>query len=312
MQPIDGIHHISLITGDARRNVDFYARVLGLRLVKRTVNQDDPGVYHLFYADEHGSPGADITFFEYPGARPGRAGAGMIASIVHRVADEAALEFWSDRLGREGIEVQRGPGWLRFRDPEGMQHELSAVASSDPPLIAEHGEIPRELSLRGFEAVRALVAEPEPSEAMVGEVLGFVRRGEHDWEARGERRGARIVFEHASVPGVPGAGTVHHVAWSVLRADQARWRARVLAAGARATPVIDRHYFESVYFREPGGILYELATLDGAGYAVDEDPAHLGESLSLPPFLEARRPWIEARLSPLPDTRAWRPAPARS
>ncbi len=133
MNPIDGIHHITLITGDAPANVDFYVRVLGLRLVKKTVNQDDPGVYHLYYADEHGSPGADITFFEYPGATPGRAGAGMITTIVHRVGSEAALDFWAERLAGEGVATDRQPDRLRFADPEGMHHELGVFDRPDRP-----------------------------------------------------------------------------------------------------------------------------------------------------------------------------------
>jgi len=173
MRAIDGIHHITLITGDARSNVDFYARVLGLRLVKKTVNQDDPSVYHLFYSDEQGSPGADITFFEYPGAQAGRAGAGMISRIVHRVGSEAALDFWSERLTGEGVALAREPGWLRFADPEGMGHELAVIQTSDEPLTARSKEVPAEHALQGFEAVHALVADPARSEALLGEALGF-------------------------------------------------------------------------------------------------------------------------------------------
>jgi glyoxalase family protein len=310
MNPIEGIHHITLITGDAPRNVDFYARVLGLRLVKKTVNQDDPGVYHLFYADENGSPGADITFFEYPGAAPGRPGAGMISRIVHRVASEQALDFWQERLGAEGVSTQREPGRLRFADPEGMGHELAVVTTTDTPLIAAHLDIAAEFALQGFEAVRALVADPARSEALLAQVLGFSERDTDDWEARGAERGGRILFEQSSERGFPGAGTVHHVAWSVLNAEIEDWQRHVTAAGAHATPVIDRFYFRSVYFREPGGILYELATLDGAGFASDEAPEAMGQGLSLPPFLESRRGQIEPRLTPLPDTRPWRPAAA--
>ncbi|HZE04072.1 MAG TPA: VOC family protein [Solirubrobacteraceae bacterium] len=309
MQPIEGIHHISLITGDAPANVDFYARVLGLRLVKKTVNQDDPSVYHLFYADEHGSPGADITFFEYPGARRGRAGAGMVTSIVHRVGSEEALDFWQERLSAEGVAVQRLPGRLRFADPEGMAHELAVIQTEDRPLTAAHTEVPQPFALQGFEAIRAAVADPARSEALLSGVLGFTERSTGDWEARGARRGGRIIFERRAERGLPGAGTVHHVAWSVLAREIERWQAHVTQAGARATPVIDRFYFQSVYFREPGGILYELATIDGAGFAADEDPDALGLALALPPFLESRRAQIEPRLTPLPDTRAWRPAP---
>jgi glyoxalase family protein len=307
VRPIDGIHHITLITGDAPGNVDFYVRVLGLRLVKRTVNQDEPGVYHLFYADERGSPGADLTFFEYPGARPGRAGAGMISVIVHRVGSEAALDFWNARLENEGIAVEREPARLRFADPEGMQHELAHVESHDKPLIARSREVPAEHALQGFEAVRALVADPARSETLLRETLGFSEVASHDWEARGEHRGGRIHFERSDVRGIPGAGTVHHIAWSVCRAEQEQWHERLLAAGLHATPVIDRFYFESVYFREPSGILYELATLDGAGYTVDEPAATLGEALSLPPNYEPLRSKIEPLLTPLPDIRQWRP-----
>ncbi len=309
MRPIDGIHHISLITGDAPRNVDFYARVLGLRLVKRTVNQDDPSVYHLFYADEQGSPGADITFFEYPGARTGHAGAGMISSIVHRVGSEAALDFWGERLAREGIQVEREPTWLRFADPEGMSHELAVVQTNDEPLIARSREVPSAYALQGFEAVRALVADPARSETLLREALCFSELAEHEWEARGAHRGGRILFEQSSARGALGAGTVHHIAWSVYRAEQEQWRARLVAAGMHPTPVIDRFYFESVYFREPSGILYELATLDGAGYAVDEPSATLGETLALPPEYESLRAKVEPILTPLPDVRQWRPPP---
>ncbi|MGI8713906.1 MAG: VOC family protein [Solirubrobacteraceae bacterium] len=309
MQPIEGIHHISLITGDAPRNVDFYARVLGLRMVKKTVNQDDPGVYHLFYADEHGSPGADITFFEYPDAQPGRAGAGMLSRIAHRVAGDDALDYWADRLGVEGIVTERATGRLRFADPEGMGHELVVSQVPDAPLIAAHREVPPRFALQGFDSVHALVRDPEHSEALLAQTLGFASVAPHDWEARGERRGGRIVFEGSDVRAIPGAGTVHHIAWSVLASELADWRQQVANAGARPTPVIDRFWFESVYFREPGGILYELATLDGAGFAADEAPEQLGRTLVLPPLLESQRSQIEPALTPLPDTSPWRPEP---
>jgi glyoxalase family protein len=312
MHPIEGIHHISLITGDARGNVDFYVRVLGLRLVKKTVNQDDPGVYHLFYSDEYGSPGADITFFEYPGARRGRAGAGMIGTIVHRLASEEALDFWTERLAGEGVETERQPTSLRFADPEGMGHELTLTEAVEQPLTARSTEVPVEYALQGFEAVRALVADPAPSEALLREALCFTELGKHELQARGEHRSGRIHFEQSDERAVPGAGTVHHIAWSVYRAEQEAWRRRVLAAGARPTPIIDRFYFESVYFREPGGILYELATLDGAGFAVDEPAQTLGEKLTLPPRYEPLRSQVEPLLTPLPDIRRWRPAAART
>jgi len=310
MRAIDGIHHITLITGDAPRNVDFYARVLGLRLVKKTVNQDDPSVYHLFYSDERGSPGADITFFEYPGAQPGRAGAGMISRIVHRISSVAALDFWNERLSGEGVKVVREASLLRFADPEGMSHELAVDRTGDEPLTARSIEVPSEFALRGFDSVHALVADPARSETLLGDPLGFSEQTEHIWQARGEHRGGRIIFEQSDERGVPGAGTVHHIAWSVLSAEQEQWRERLIAAGAHPTPIIDRFYFESVYFREPGGILYELATLDGAGFAADEAPETLGQRLALPPRLEPLREQISPHLEPLPDTSRWRPAPS--
>jgi glyoxalase family protein len=305
---LEGIHHITAITGDGPRNVDFYARVMGLRMVKKTVNQDDPTAYHLFYADEKGSHGADLTFFEYPGSERGRAGTGMVGRITHRVASEASLDFWEQRLAGEDIATERGTGSLRFADPEGLGHELSVVDTPDPPLVARHREVPPEHALQGFHAVHALVADPDRSETMVRDVLGFSPQGEHDFEARGELRGGHVTFEQTAERGIPGAGTVHHVAWGAPRQDLDPWRDRVIEVGGRPTPVIDRFYFESVYFREPGGILYELATTDGNGFAVDEPAEHLGERLSLPPDYEHLRDRVEPILRPLPDTSRWRPA----
>jgi len=303
----EGIHHITLITGDAPRNVDFYTRVLGLRLVKKTVNQDDPTVYHLFYADERGSAGSDITFFEYPGARRGRPGAGMVHTIVWRVASEEALDFWEQRLEGEASVIERSAERLRFEDPEGIGLELAVVATDDEPLVAEHPEIPRKHALQGFDAVRAYAADPERSRRLFEETLGFEPDGEGHWEVRGERRGGWFVFEPAPAErGVGGAGTVHHVAFSSTLEDHNAWQQRVAEAGMQPTPVIDRFYFRSVYFREPNGVLFELATL-GPGFATDEDPAHLGERLSLPPAFEHLREQIEPALTKLPDPRgAWK------
>jgi glyoxalase family protein len=310
MRPLDGIHHITLITGNAPANVDFYVRVLGLRLVKKTVNQDDPSVYHLYYADEHGSPGADITFFEYPNAQPGRAGVGMVSTIIHRVASEDALDFWQERLTAEGVAARREGDRLAFSDPEGMNHELGVFDRTDEPLIAGSREVPEEFALQGFEGVRALVSDPARSESLLREVLGFSELSDHEWEARGEHRGGRILFEHSDHRGIPGAGTVHHIAWAAYRDELEQWRERIIAAGARPTEVIDRFYFESVYFREPSGILYELATYDGAGFAVDEPAETLGETLALPPDYEPLRSKVEPILTPLPDIRQWRPISA--
>jgi glyoxalase family protein len=234
----------------------------------------------------------------------------MISAIVHRVGSEEALDFWHDRLAGEGIAAHRHPGRLLFADPEGMGHELAVVTTSDAPLTAASLAVPAEFALQGFEAVRAKVADPAHSEALVAQILGFSELATDDWEARGSRRGGRIIFEQSNERGIPGAGTVHHVAWSVLSSEIERWQQHVARAGARPTPVIDRFYFQSVYFREPSGILYELATIDGAGFAADESPDEMGQALALAPFLESRRSEIEPRLTPLPDTRPWRPAPA--
>jgi glyoxalase family protein len=299
---LEGIHHITCITGDAPGNVDFYVRVLGLRMVKKTVNQDDPGVYHLFYADEAGSAGADLTFFEYPGARRGRAGAGMVHRIAWRVASEAALDFWAERLAQEGIEPRRDGSSLRFADPEGLELELRVSTDPDPPLVAEAPDIPSEHALQGFAGVHAYASEPERSAPLLGDALGFESIDESSWERRGEERGGFYVYDAPPAErGLPGAGTVHHIAWASPIDQLERWRERAVGAGASATPVIDRFYFRSVYFREPSGVLFELATL-GPGFAVDEPPDRLGEGLALPPFLEPRRAEIERALTPLPET----------
>jgi glyoxalase family protein len=300
----EGVHHVTCITGDARANVDFYTRVLGLRLVKKSVNQDDPTVYHLFYADEQGSPGADITFFEYRGARPGRAGAGMVHRTVWRVASEAALGFWEGRLAREGIPAERAPGSLRFADSEGLGHELTAAPTSDGPLVAAHPEVPAEHALQGFHGVRAFSADPERSRAVLEETLEFAPAGPSTWEARGAERGGLYAYDDAPAEaGAPGAGTVHHVAWSSTMDDHPAWHERVARAGLRPSPIIDRFWFRSIYFREPSGVLFEIATL-GPGFATDEPLEHLGEALVLPPAFEHLRQQVVEVLTPLPNPRA--------
>ena len=303
---LEGIHHITAITSDAQENIDFYAGVLGLRLVKKTVNQDDPSVYHLFFADENGSAGADLTFFEFPGAPIGRAGDGMVHEIAWRVASEEALDFWEERLKARDVETKRGERTLVFRDPEGLQHVLRISSVDDDALIADHPEVPRELALRGFDGVRAFSSAPEASAGLLRE-LGFEegsdRFSDHAWEARGESRGGTIVYDPPPAErGLQGAGTVHHVAWGSVPAEHEAWRERVSAGGAHPTPVIDRFYFQSIYFREPSGVLFEIATRS-PGFTVDEPLEHLGEKLSIPPFLENRRPEIEQIVRPLENPR---------
>ncbi len=300
----EGIHHVTCITGDAPGNVDFYARVLGLRLVKKTVNQDDPTVYHLFYADEEGSPGADITFFEYPGARRGSAGAGMIHTTTCRVGSEAALDFWERRLAAEGVSTSRADGRLRFDDPEGLGLELAVVETADEPLVAVSPDVPPESAIQGFDGVRAYASEPERSRSLLEETLGFMPTGESAWEVRGATRGGEYAYDPPPAEiGVPGAGTVHHVAWASTMEEHEAWRQAVLEAGMHPTPVIDRFWFRSVYFREPSGVLFELATL-GPGFGIDENPEQLGESLILPPAFEHMRDQVERVLTPIENPRA--------
>ncbi len=300
---LEGIHHVTCITADAPANLEFYAGLLGLRLVKKTVNQDDPTVYHLFYADELGSAGADITFFEYPQARRGRAGAGMVHTVVWRVGSEEAIAFWEDRLTAAGVPSERLDGRLRFTDPEGLALEL-VVDESDPPLVARHPDVPEALALRGFHSVRAYAPDPEVSRLFFEEGLGFEPAGgEGAWEVRGERRGGLYLQEEPPPePGVGGAGTVHHVAWASTMEEHEAWQRRVARAGGRPTPVIDRFYFRSIYFREPSGVLFEIATI-GPGFATDEPLDRLGERLSLPPAFEHLRSKIEPILTPLPSLR---------
>jgi glyoxalase family protein len=299
---LEGIHHITAITGDAQSNVDFYARVLGLRMVKKTVNQDQPSVYHLFYADEQGSPGADITFFEFPGAVPGSAGAGMIHRIVWRVASGAALDFWESRLAVEGVATDRSASSLSFSDPEGLGHELAIVEVPDAPLIADHPEVPREVALQGFDGARAYARDPGASGGLL-DALGFAPAGDARYDVRGNARGGWWTYdEPPAEPGREGAGTVHHIAWASEMEDHEGWRSRAIEGGARPTEVIDRFWFRSIYFREPSGVLFEIATL-GPGFATDEDPEHLGESLVLPPRFEPLREQIEAALTPIENPR---------
>jgi glyoxalase family protein len=293
---LEGIHHITAITGNAQQNVDFYAGTLGLRMVKKTVNQDDPTVYHLFYADERGSAGSDITFFEYPGALSGRAGDGMVYRVVWRVGSEQALDFWAERVGTD-----RADGSLLFKDPEGLEHELVVDESGEDPLTADHPEIPEEHRLRGFAGVRVYSSAPERSAPFLEE-LGL----EPGWVVRGEHRSGFYVFDPPPPePPRQSAGTIHHVAWASQPDEHEKWRKRVLEAGGKPTIVIERFYFKSIYFREPSGVLFEIATL-GPGFTIDEPLEVLGERLSLPPAFEHLRDQVEQVLTPITNPReAW-------
>ncbi len=301
---LEGLHHITAITGDAPRNVEFYARLLGLRMVKKTVNFDQPDVYHLYYGDETGAPGSILTFFEFPDAAPGRAGDGMVHTIQWRVASEDAIAFWHHRLEGAGVATERDERFLRFADPEGLAHELVVAGVGDAPLVAQADDVPAEHALQGFHGVRAYASDPARSARLL-ERLGFAP-GETDgsWILRGAERHAEYRYEPAPRRGVQSAGTVHHVAWSA--ADDAEldaFRAKARDGGAQPTPIIDRQYFHSVYFREPSGVLFELATRD-IGFAVDEPEDALGTELKLPPQYEGRREELIEALTPLPNPRA--------
>ena len=309
---LEGIHHVTAITGDAPRNVDFYTRVLGLRLVAKTVNQDDPSVYHLFYADEGGRPGAELTFFEYPHAIPGRPGAGMVHTIVWRVGSADALDFWEQRLAAEGVATQREPARLTFADPEGLRHELTVNATDDAPLAAEHPEVPAAHALQGFEGVRAYSAVAQDSAVVLEQLLGARAVGKDTWELRGDARGGTIAYDAPPAePARQSAGTVHHVAWGTSIGEHPRWDEQLREAGVPTSGIVDRHYFHSIYFREPSGVLFEIAD-DGPGFTVDGYTVEeLGSAIILPPQLEPQRERIEAILTPLPNPRADWPAKTR-
>jgi glyoxalase family protein len=293
---LEGVHHVTCITGDAPANVEFYAGTLGLRMVKKSVNQDDPTVYHLFYADENGSAGSDITFFEYPGAPPGRAGDGMVHRVCFRVGSEESLDFWEQRVGGE-----RSAGSLVFADNEGLALELLVDDSGEPPLTAAAPDIPEEHRIRGFAGVRAYASQPGRSVRLL-ETLGF----EPGWSVRGEKRSGFYVYDAPPAErGLQTGGTVHHVAWACPPDEHEAWRQKVIEGGGQPTPVIDRFYFKSIYFREPSGVLFEIATI-GPGFTADEPFESLGEKLSLPPNYEQYREQVEKVLTPLPNPRAAR------
>jgi glyoxalase family protein len=300
---LNGIHHITCITEDARDNVDFYVSVLGLRLVKKTINFDVPDAYHLYYADEAGSSGSILTFFEYPRSRPGRAGAGMIHRILWRVSGATALEYWSDRLRSHGIEASPRDDALLFVDPEGLGLGLVVDRSGDRALAAD-SDVPEGNRLLGFEGVRAYSADPSSSEELLAKTLGFSPLGGNDFVLQGDDRRAGYRYDPApGEAGVQGAGTVHHIAWACRPDDHAGWQERALAAGMDVTEIIDRKYFRSIYFREPSGVLFEIATV-GPGFTVDEPLDRLGETLSLPEWHEDRRARLEERLTPITNPRS--------
>jgi glyoxalase family protein len=311
---IGGLHHVTLITGDAPGNLEFYTRTLGLRLVKRTVNQDDVSAYHLFYGDETGRAGTEVTFFDWPGAGPNRPGAGTVDAIGLGVP-AGSLPWWRERLESLGATVLEGPSGhgsaLAFTDPEGQQLYLAEDPRQGSSRPWPGSPVPAERWITGLHSVRITSRRAASTARVLHEVLGF-RQG-RTFELPGGAKGVvfesgpggagtelHVIEDPSAPPGAPGIGGVHHLAFRTPDDHEHRaWRERVAAAGIGVTPVVDRFYFKSIYFREPGGVLFEIAT-DGPGFATDEDPTRLGETLALPPFLEPHRRRIEAGLKPLP------------
>ena len=301
---LDGMHHITMITGNATKNVDFYADVLGLRLVKKTVNFDAPEAYHLYFGDERGSPGSILTWFEFAGAWKGRPGAGMIHTIQLGVASEASLDFWAERLHAKGYASERTDRGLAFEDYDGLRFELVVADEGNPPLRAEHPEVPAQHAILGVEGTRAYRARSLDADRwLLTQVLGFTELGEGEYRLDGDERHFHWAYDVTDQRGHQGAGTVHHIAWHSRDEDHVAWQQRVGAAGMHVTPVIDRDYFKAIYFNQPQGILFEIATTS-PGFAVDEDPERLGEELRLPTHHEHLRPQLERVLTPLANPRA--------
>ena len=306
MQPTRGLHHVTAISGPAQENLGFYAGVLGMRLVKKSVNQDDPGTYHLFYADAEGHPGTDLTFFPWAQLAPSRDGHGL-STEVSLAVPPGSLSFWAARLQRYSVpvgaaEIRFGENVLPLVDPHGLRVALvESESAMRRPFSAWHGSrVPAEHQIRGLEGARMSEASLPITTSFLERAMGFRHFGtENGWLRYGVGEGTS--GQYVDVREVPGArrgawgtGSIHHLAWRMDDDQhQAEVRQSVGAGGAQPTPVIDRFWFKSVYFREPGGVLFELAT-DGPGFAVDEDPAHLGETLVLPPWLEKARAEIEA------------------
>jgi len=308
-----GIHHVTAIASDPQQNIDFYAGLLGLRLVKLTVNFDDPGAYHLYYGDELGHPGTILTFFAWPGARRGRIGTGQVG-VTSFAVPPASLSYWRERLTEHGVRLE-GPlqepaphfdrPVLAFADPDGLQLELVADERAADVPGWDGGPVPAEHAIRGLHGVTLLEEGDELTDRLLRETLGFEQLGQEGQSQRyatpDAGPGLRVEVRTASnlQPGIVAVGTVHHVAFRVPD-DRTQLALRATLAGLRydVTPVLDRQYFHSIYFREPGGVLFEIAT-DPPGFTTDESPQELGAHLKLPPWLEPHRREIERALPPV-------------
>ncbi len=304
MPPIPGLHHVTAVSGPAQRNADFYVGVLGLRLVKKTVNFDDPGTYHLYYGDALGRPGSVLTFFPWANAAPGRSGAGMAAATAYAVPADA-LDFWMTRFADRALDfdapVERfGEAVLGFADPDGLRLELVADGATGEGWA--EGPVPPEAAVRSFHSVTLALTDTGPT-ARVLALFGWDNVGEEAGRLRFRAPGggpASVVdLVQTTERGRPGAGTVHHVAFRARGDEEQRaWQDALRSAGLFVTEVKDRQYFRSVYFREPGGVLFEIAT-DAPGFTADEPADALGGALKLPPWVEDRRAAIERQLPPL-------------
>jgi len=307
MAGIEGLHHVTAIAGEPQVNIDFYAGVLGLRLVKLTVNFDDPTTYHLYYGDGQGHPGTIMTFFPWPGAFKGRIGTGQL-TVTSFAVPEKSLPYWRERLRKRGVEFDEatsdfGEELLFLRDPDGLQLELVSTSNANPDRVWERGPVPAEHAVHGFHHVTLSENGYERTASMLTDMLGFkpiAKQGDRFRYAVADGAPGTMVDLVCAPEGRPGSvavGTVHHVAWrTATNAEQVQWRDTLTKLGYDVTPIIDRQYFHSIYFREPGGVLFEIAT-DPPGFATDETLEHLGTSLKLPPWLEEDRPEL-ARLLP--------------
>lgn len=299
-----GIHHITVLSGEAQRNADFYVKTLGMRLVKKSVNQDDPGTYHLFYGNAKGSPGSGLTFFPWPMAQQGKPGLGEAVTVALAVPADS-MDYWAEHFGAEGIEFKGpydrfGQQAIGFKDPDRLQLELVFDQQAGQLPGWDKGTVPPKHGIRGFRGTTLRLKEYASTAEVLKNVFEFEETDRKDnarhYTTDAPIGGSVIIEEAESKPSANGRGTVHHVAFRAEDDDELETlRKKVLEMGLNPTKIIDRHWFHSVYFRSPGGVLFEIAT-DGPGYDVDEDPDKLGQKLILPPWLEPKREMIEKRL----------------
>jgi glyoxalase family protein len=304
-----GLHHITAMASDPRANFDFYTRVLGLRFIKKSVNQDDPGTYHLYYGDYAGSPGTALTFFPWPGLRRGRPGTGQAYATAFSIPADS-LAFWQERLARLGIAIEPvttrfGDQVLTTFDPDGLRLELIATRETDPRSPAPSKDVPDAHGIRGFHGSTLGLVDALATAMVLTKVMGYRLAGQEGPRARytvaggGPGSYVDLLTDPALPRGLNGAGTIHHVAFRTpTDASQSQAHAEISRTGLHISPIIDRAYFKSIYYREPAGVLFEIAT-DQPGFAIDEPLATLGTKLGLPPHLEAHRADIEAALPPL-------------